>query len=40
VVYGLADGVLRDLEVNTGAADEVDIRHAEAVERLATGWQA
>jgi carbonic anhydrase len=39
VVYGLADGVLRDLEVSTGAADEVDVRHGEAVERLAAGWQ-
>jgi carbonic anhydrase len=40
VVYGLADGVLRNLEVTTGSADEVDVRHGEAVERLASGWQS
>jgi carbonic anhydrase len=39
VVYGLGDGVLRNLEVTTGAADEVDVRRAEAVGRLASGWQ-
>jgi len=31
--------VLRNLEVTTGAADEVDVRRAEAVGRLASGWQ-
>ena len=39
VVYGLGDGVLRNLEVSTGAADEVDVRRGEAVGRLARGWQ-
>jgi carbonic anhydrase len=39
VVYGLADGVLRDLEVSTGAAADVDVRREEAVARLAGGWQ-
>jgi carbonic anhydrase len=40
VVYGLADGLLRDLEVTTGAAADVDLRRDEAVARLAGGWQA
>ncbi len=35
VVYGLADGVLRDLGVSTAAADEVDARRERAVARLA-----
>jgi carbonic anhydrase len=39
VVYGLADGVLRDLEVSSSAADEVDARHAEAIARFADGWR-
>jgi carbonic anhydrase len=38
VVYGLADGVLRDLEVSTGSAAEVDARRGQAVARLAGGW--
>jgi carbonic anhydrase len=40
VVYGLADGVLRDLEVSTGSAAEVDARRGQAVARLAGGWQS
>ena len=40
VVYGLADGVLRDLAVSTSAADEVDVRRTGAVARLAAGWQS
>jgi carbonic anhydrase len=39
VIYGLGDGVLRNLEVSTGAAAEVDVRRGEAVGRLASGWQ-
>jgi carbonic anhydrase len=39
VVYGLADGVLRNLEVSTSVAAEVDVRRREAVIRLAGGWQ-
>src|SRR4051812_16533882 len=35
VVYGLADGLLRDLEVTTASRDEVDARRAESVARLA-----
>ena len=35
VVYGLADGVLRDLAVSTSAADEVEARRSDAVARLA-----
>jgi carbonic anhydrase len=38
VVYGLADGVLRDLAVSTRTAAEVDARRGEAVARLAAGW--
>jgi carbonic anhydrase len=38
VVYGLADGVLRDLAVSTSAAGEVDARRLGAVTRLAAGW--
>jgi carbonic anhydrase len=34
VVYGLADGMLRDLAVTTSAAAEVDARRAQAVARL------
>jgi carbonic anhydrase len=37
LVYGLADGVLRDLAVSTGSAAEVDVRRAAAVARLAGG---
>jgi carbonic anhydrase len=37
VVYGLADGVLRDLAVSTRTAAEVDARRREAVARLAGG---
>jgi carbonic anhydrase len=37
VVYGLDDGLLRDLGVSTGAADEVDARRAQTVARLAAG---
>jgi carbonic anhydrase len=39
VVYGLADGVLRDLAVSTSTAAEVDARRADAVRRLAAGWR-
>ncbi|MDX6535996.1 MAG: carbonic anhydrase [Gaiellales bacterium] len=39
VVYGLSDGVLRDLEVSTAGAAEVDARRGQAVSRLAGGWQ-
>ncbi|MDT7713491.1 MAG: carbonic anhydrase, partial [Pseudonocardiales bacterium] len=39
VVYGLADGVLRDLAVSTSAPGEVDARRADAVRRLAAGWR-
>jgi carbonic anhydrase len=38
VVYGLADGVLRDLAVTTGSREEVDERRAESVARLSAGW--
>ena len=38
LVYGLGDGVLRDLAVSTGSAAEVDARRAGAVARLAAGW--
>jgi carbonic anhydrase len=38
VVYGLADGVLRDLAVSTGSREEVDARRAESVARLSAGW--
>jgi carbonic anhydrase len=37
VVYGLSDGVLRDLHVTTGASDEIDDRREETVARLAAG---
>ena len=37
LVYGLADGVLRDLGVTTSRADEVDSRRERAVARLAAG---
>ena len=37
VVYGLADGVLRDLGVTTGAPGEVDERRRRAVGRLSAG---
>ena len=37
VVYGLADGVLRDLAVSTGSRTEVDARRGEAIARLAAG---
>lgn len=36
VVYGLADGILRDLAVSTSTAAEVDARRADAVGRLST----
>jgi carbonic anhydrase len=38
VVYGLADGVLRDLAVSTRTAAEIDARRGDAVSRLAGGW--
>jgi carbonic anhydrase len=37
VVYGLADGVLRDLCVTTAGADEIDVRRERAVARLSAG---
>jgi carbonic anhydrase len=37
VVYGLADGVLRDLGVSTGGPGEVDERRRRAVGRLSAG---
>jgi carbonic anhydrase len=37
VVYGLHDGVLRDLGVTTAAPDEIDDRRQETVARLAVG---
>jgi carbonic anhydrase len=38
LVYGLADGVLRDLAVSTGGRDEVDARRGASVARLSSGW--
>ena len=40
LVYGLGDGVLRDLAVSTSSAAEVDARRAGAVARLAAGWNS
>jgi carbonic anhydrase len=37
VVYGLADGILRDLAVSTGSRAEVNRRHDESVARLSAG---
>ena len=37
VVYGLDDGVLRDLGVSTGASDDIDDRREATVARLAAG---
>ena len=37
VVYGLSDGVLRDLGVTTRTSDEIDERREETVARLAAG---
>ena len=37
LVYGLGDGVLRDLAVSTASAAEVDVRREAAVARLAAG---
>jgi carbonic anhydrase len=37
VVYGLDDGVLRDLGVSTGASDDIDDRRETTVARLAAG---
>ncbi len=37
LVYGLADGVLRDLGVSTAGPDEVDSRREQAVARLSAG---
>jgi carbonic anhydrase len=37
LVYGLDDGVLRDLGVTTGAADDIDDRREATVARLAAG---
>jgi carbonic anhydrase len=37
VVYGLDDGVLRDLGVTTGASDDIDDRREATVARLAGG---
>jgi carbonic anhydrase len=37
VVYGLADGVLRDLAVSTGGRAEVNVRHDQSVARLSAG---
>ena len=37
LVYGLADGVLRDLGVTTTGPDEVDSRREQAVARLSAG---
>jgi carbonic anhydrase len=37
VVYGLADGVLRDLAVSTGGPEEVDMRREQSVARLSAG---
>ena len=37
VVYGLDDGMLRDLEVTTGRSDDVGGRRAQVVARLAAG---
>jgi carbonic anhydrase len=37
VVYGLADGVLRDLAVSTGGRADVNPRHDESVARLSAG---
>ena len=34
-IYGLDDGLLRDLGVTTSAADEIDLRRADTVARLA-----
>jgi carbonic anhydrase len=38
VVYGLADGVLRDLAVTTSSREQVDVRRHESVARLSAGW--
>jgi carbonic anhydrase len=38
LVYGLADGVLRDLAVSTASREEVDVRREESVARLSAGW--
>jgi carbonic anhydrase len=38
VVYGLADGLLRDLAVSTAGAGEIAERRAGAVDRLAADW--
>jgi carbonic anhydrase len=40
LVYGLADGILRDLAVTTSDPGEVDERRAESVARLSAGWAA
>jgi carbonic anhydrase len=40
VVYGLSDGVLRDLAVSTSTADGVEARRSDAVARLTAGWQS
>jgi hypothetical protein len=37
LVYGLGDGVLRDLGVTTSGPDEVDARRDESVARLSAG---
>jgi carbonic anhydrase len=38
LVYGLADGVLRDLAVSTSGRSEVDARREQSVARLSAGW--
>jgi carbonic anhydrase len=40
VVYGLGDGVLRDLGVSTSAAHEIDERRADTVARIAAATEA
>ena len=40
VVYGLADGVLRDLGVSTPSAEEVDARRSAAVARLSAAAES
>ena len=37
VVYGIHDGVLRDLGVTTGPSDDIDDRREATVARLAAG---
>ena len=39
VVYGLGDGLLRDLEITTAGGDDVAARRSETVARIAVGLQ-